>query len=915
MSDSIPGFDFVDNSAAQSSEDEYDDDEEDVGSQKQSNVKHTVEFEGEEPEDPAEKKKKKKKKPSAGGFAAMNLSPQILKGIKKKGYRFPTPIQRKAIPVILTGKDIVAMARTGSGKTATFLIPMIQQLKCEHSKKVGCRALIISPTRELAMQTAKFFKQLGGETTDLRYTILVGGDSMDNQFSDLSNNPDIIICTPGRLLHIISETGLSLKAIEYVVLDEADRLFEMGLGEQVTEIASKLPTPRQTLLFSATMPAELVEFTKAGLNSPTLVRLDSESKISDQLKINFLCVRSQEKDACLIYLLRELISANQLTILFASTKHHVDYLHGLLTHFSIESTIIYGTMDQEARRNNLHKFRMGRIKLLIVTDVAARGIDIPLLDNVVNYDFPSKPKLFIHRVGRAARAGRSGCAYSLVQMDELPYMVDLHLFLGRSLKGAPSSEEAAQIDDGHYGIVPQTVIDNEHEEITKLLHQDKQLESEKNVCDRAFKLYSRTRAPPSQESIRRAKDIKMEVHPLVKSKLGRKDSSKKAFNDPIAQHDLMNQLKSFRPNQTIFEFGTQGGEEAAVMKERRTFKSNAKLFKTSKDENSDSDSEQDGQPQNDQPKKKLSLAESLLDKNRKKDRFLQLVKNEADDAPKKSNTSFKDPNFYMSYERAGDSQRKIEDKGYSIEGNMNEVQPARQVIENEQVEERIDDMVMDLNPEDRSAINNKSRSLLKWDAKKKNYVRVQLAPGQRVGANGKIRNEAGVLIKKKKGKEAEEFYQKWKKKTHGRIQHVGEEEETSGAISRGSAAKQVATNDYESEMSEDENGEMETLVNGKKRKRLGDPNKKKKKVKVVHGTGDVKSELIDASQMKKRKKVDAKKKRAEDIRQQMKKQGYQKVKQRLVNEGMRKAAEKRQQAFNKNSKVKVKVFTKNSKKR
>jgi ATP-dependent RNA helicase DDX54/DBP10 len=858
---------------------------------------NVVEFEGDEEE--GEKDKKSKKKKPTGGFSAMGLSQQVLKGIKKKGYRFPTPIQRKAIPIVLTGKDVVAMARTGSGKTAAFLIPLFEQLKCKHSTKVGVRALLISPTRELSLQTAKFIKQLAGETTDLRYTCLVGGDSMDSQFSDLANNPDILVCTPGRLLHIISETGLSLKAIEYIVFDEADRLFEMGLGEQVMEIVSKLPSTRQTLLFSATMPSALVEFTKAGLNTPEIIRLDLDTKVSDQLKVSFFCVRSQEKDACLIYLLREVIAEKELTILFASTKHHVDYLHGLLNHFQIESTIIYGSMDQEARKNNLQKFRTGKVRLLIVTDVAARGIDIPLLDNVINYDFPAKPKLFIHRVGRAARAGRSGTAYSLVQMDEIPYMVDLHLFLGRGLRNKSEHEE--DNNDGFYGIVPQTVIDNEVEEVIKLLHLDKQLESEKNVCERAFKLYSRTRAPPSQESIRRAKTLSMDVHPLVTEKIGNKAASTTSFEDPIAQNDLLGKLKSYRPQQTIFEFGTQGSNEAAIMKERRQFRENAKVFRTSKDIENDMDEEDDEeqrQPVEEKPEK-LSLAESLLNRDKKKDRFLSLSRS---DKFEKGPASYRDDQFYMGYEREGNAAEKIASKGYSLEGSMADNEPAKQVVENESVA-RIEDLVLDLNPEDRQAINNKNRSVLRWDSKKKNYVRIQLQPGQRLGLNGKVRTESGVLVKKTK--DSEDFYGKWKKKTHGRIQRVGEDEESNNL---NPATGPV---DYDSAMSEDENGDEEVLVNGKKRKKIvreGDEKRKKKKPKVKVGDSSTPSELVDRDQIKKKNRLEEKKKKADEIKQQMRKQGFKKVKQRLVNEGMKRAAEKRQAQYNKNSKAKVKVF-------
>lgn len=207
----------------------------------------------------------------------------MYKAIIHKGFKVPTPIQRKCIPIVLQGDDVVGMARTGSGKTAAFLIPMFEKLKA-HSAKVGARALLLSPSRELALQTQKVCKELG-KYTDLRSCVLVGGDSLDDQFSMLASNPDILIATPGRLLHLMVEMELDLRTVQYVVFDEADRLFEMGFAVQLHEILSRLPPTRQTLLFSATLPKMLVDFAKAGLQEPTLIRLDADTKISRDLEV------------------------------------------------------------------------------------------------------------------------------------------------------------------------------------------------------------------------------------------------------------------------------------------------------------------------------------------------------------------------------------------------------------------------------------------------------------------------------------------------------------------------------------------------------------------------------------------------------------------------------------------------------
>ncbi|PFX19683.1 ATP-dependent RNA helicase DDX54 [Stylophora pistillata] len=337
-----------------------------------------------------------KKKKKSGGFQSMGLSFPVFKGVMKKGYKLPTPIQRKTIPVIMDGKDVVAMARTGSGKTAAFLIPMFERLKA-HSAKVGARGLILSPTRELALQTLKFTKELG-RFTGLKAAVVLGGDSLEGQFAALHGNPDIIVATPGRFLHVVMEMDLKLTSVEYVVFDEADR---------------------QTLLFSATLPKLLVDFTKAGLTDPVLIRLDVDSKLSEQLKLAFFSVKSVDKPAVLLHVLQNVVKPNEQTLVFTATKHHVEYLKELLDIAGIECSFVYSTLDQTARKINIGKFQHKKTNVMVVTDVAARGIDIPMLDNVINYNFPAKPKLFIHRVGRVARAGRSGTAYSLVSGDEV----------------------------------------------------------------------------------------------------------------------------------------------------------------------------------------------------------------------------------------------------------------------------------------------------------------------------------------------------------------------------------------------------------------------------------------------------------------------------------------------------------------
>lgn len=521
------------------------------------------------------RRKKLQKKIKPGSFDTLNLSEPVLKAIRRKGYRLPTPIQRKTLPLILQGLDVVGMARTGSGKTAAFVIPMVERLKA-HSAKAGARAVILSPTRELALQTHKVVKELGRHT-DLRTAVLVGGDSMEAQFAELAAFPDIIVATPGRLMHHLQEVeGMNLRGCEYLVFDEADRLFEMGFAEQLKQILAAVGPRRQTLLFSATMPKALAEFARAGLKEPELVRLDADTKISPDLSLAFFTVRHEDKPAALLFLLREVIPSNQLTIVFTSTRHHVEFLQALLEKEGIEAACVHGSMDQAARKIHIAKFRAARVHVLIVTDVAARGIDIPLLDNVINYDFPPKPKLFVHRSGRAARAGRTGTAYSLLTREELPFLLDLHLFLSRPLRPAAvqgireAAAEAGTLapDAGSiYGTFPQAALDDLLVRVRAALAGSHDLSGQLKSAENAFRLYLKTRPGAAAESVKRAKTLPKEgIHPVLAAAL-----PSDALGGLEAQTDLAEiaaKLKSYRPSQTVFEAevaAARKGSGAGVM--------------------------------------------------------------------------------------------------------------------------------------------------------------------------------------------------------------------------------------------------------------------------------------------------------------------------------------------------------------
>jgi len=531
-----------------------------------------------------------------GSFQTLDLHPPLLRGVMGM-YRTPTPVQRKSLPVALSGEDVVCMARTGSGKTAAFLIPVLNRLK-EHAVTAGARGLILSPTRELAVQTERFAKQMGRHM-GLRTALLTGGDGMDAQFEALAAAPDLIVATPGRLVHHLEEiAAFSLKGVEICVFDEADRLFEMGFAEQLHQILSSCPKTRQMLLFSATLPAQLVQFTRAGLQDPHLIRLDVEHKVSDELRLAFFTLRSGEKLGALLFLLREVIPADDMTIIFAPTRHHCEMLHELLDAAGFHNAVIYGSMDQDARNSNLHSFRKGITKLLLVTDVAARGIDVPLLNNVVNYSFPPTAKLFVHRVGRAARQGRSGTAFNLVETEENPYMADLLEYLNKPPKTLSQDEELREATGGrgyelnemtpamvHYGAMPQDVLDSETEYVRKLFDaRSPTLDNLHNVCEKAMKQFRRSRPDATSKGVRGARQLATtELHPLCISK----QTGATPGNADLAldQSDLLARIQGFRPNQTVFEVGSrtkagrQLSKQAQAMHDVRKERSRSELIK------------------------------------------------------------------------------------------------------------------------------------------------------------------------------------------------------------------------------------------------------------------------------------------------------------------------------------------------
>uniref|UniRef100_A0A3P8PQZ8 RNA helicase n=1 Tax=Astatotilapia calliptera TaxID=8154 RepID=A0A3P8PQZ8_ASTCA len=683
-----------------------------------------------------------KKKKKSGGFQSMGLSYPVFKGVMKKGYKIPTPIQRKTVPVILDGKDVVAMARTGSGKTAAFLIPMFEKLKAPQAQ-TGARALILTPTRELALQTMKFTKELG-KFTGLKTALILGGDRMEDQFAALHENPDIIIGTPGRLMHVVMEMNLKLHSVEYVVFDEADRLFEMGFAEQLQEIIRRLPDTRQTLLFSATLPKLLVEFARAGLTEPVLIRLDVDSKLSDQIKLSFFHLRVDDKPALLLHLLRNVVKPQEQTVVFAATKHHVEYLKELLSSEGLECAYIYSALDQTARKINIGKFVHRKAMVLLVTDVAARGIDIPLLDNVINYNFPSKAKLFLHRVGRVGRAGRSGTAYSLICPDEMPYVYDLHLFLGRPVQFASPEHTQGRLhySEGVFGRVPQSILDDESAHLITSHENSLDLQNLLRVSENAYKQYLKSRPNPSPESIRRVKNTdvsSMGVHPVLGCGLEKME---------LECLQIVDAIKSYKSKATIFEINSSSKTPASEVMRAKRSKDTRLVDKFSKQREDRAAESRLQQPTNPTTTADCDITEK--DESDLKGVFSEVVggkrrgqQEDGEERPKtkKKRQSGKDEEYYIPYRpKDFDSER-----GLSLGG------------EGSAFEQQASSAVLDLMGDEGDRLNQQKK-MMKWDRKRKRFVRETGKEDQKK----KIKTDSGQVISNKKNRK--NFYEEWKKK-------------------------------------------------------------------------------------------------------------------------------------------------------
>lgn len=365
-------------------------------------------------------------------FEQLNLIEPILRALKNEGYSQPTPIQEQAIPIVLKKKDLLGCAQTGTGKTAAFAIPILQILQQERDVKTAraIKTLILTPTRELAIQIGESFSAYGKHTS-IKHTVIFGGVSQKAQTDALSRGVDVLIATPGRLLDLMNQKYIHLHHISMFVLDEADRMLDMGFIHDIKKVIAKLPVRRQTLFFSATMPPEIAKLADTILSDPEKVAVTPVSSTVDSIKQELYFVDKKDKRSLLNHLLKD--TSIQTALVFTRTKHGADKVAKDLIRAGIKAEAIHGNKSQNARQRALKNFKSRETRVLVATDIAARGIDVEELSHVINFELPNVPETYVHRIGRTGRAGLSGVAISFCDAEERAFLKDIHKLIDRSI--------------------------------------------------------------------------------------------------------------------------------------------------------------------------------------------------------------------------------------------------------------------------------------------------------------------------------------------------------------------------------------------------------------------------------------------------------------------------------------------------
>ncbi len=382
-------------------------------------------------------------------FENLKLIEPILRALKTEGYTIPTPIQEQAIPIVLQHRDLLGCAQTGTGKTAAFAIPILQLLyqdRLQHKEQKTIKALILTPTRELAIQIDDSFAAYGRHT-GLKHLVIFGGVSQNPQTEALRRGVDILVATPGRLLDLMNQRYVHLDHIKMLVLDEADRMLDMGFVHDVKKIIAKVPAKRQTLFFSATMPNEIQSLANSILTNPEKVEVTPQSTTADTVQQELYYVEKNDKRLLLAHILKD--RDIKTALVFTRTKHGADKVVKDLVKIGISAEAIHGNKSQNARQRALANFKNRTTRVLIATDIAARGIDIDDLTHVINYEIPNIPETYVHRIGRTGRAGASGIALTFCDQEEIEFLKDIHKLIGKQV---PVNEEHP------YPMSPQSIV-------------------------------------------------------------------------------------------------------------------------------------------------------------------------------------------------------------------------------------------------------------------------------------------------------------------------------------------------------------------------------------------------------------------------------------------------------------------------
>lgn len=366
-------------------------------------------------------------------FETLKIIEPILKALRKEGYVGPTPIQEKTIPLLLDNKDVIGIAQTGTGKTAAFVVPILQKLHEKPKKTTAPRALILAPTRELAAQISDSFKTYGA-FLKLKHLAVYGGVGIVPQIKELQRGVDILIATPGRLIDLMNQGKVDITKVEFFALDEADRMLDMGFLKDVDKIASTIPTERQSLFFSATMSNKIAELTRRFLKDPVKMEITPESTPVDKIEQCVFFIDQENKTELLLDLIKQ---QNMNSVLvFVGMKYRADKIVDILSRNGISADAIHGNKSQYQRTRALNNFKARKTRVLVATDIAARGIDIENISHVINYDLPNEPENYVHRIGRTARAGTEGTAYSFCEAEDRNYLNQIEKITKRKIEQA-----------------------------------------------------------------------------------------------------------------------------------------------------------------------------------------------------------------------------------------------------------------------------------------------------------------------------------------------------------------------------------------------------------------------------------------------------------------------------------------------